>query len=95
MRIDDDTVLRAHAARELLRLYDAYRATARAQRSAAAQLRAHLQAAPARDPAARAAEIARLQEREAFERRTEAVYAVRRRQVLRRLHELQDIPEPS
>lgn len=95
MRIDDDTVRAAHAARQLLRLYDAYRASARAQRAAATQLIAHLRAAPASDPARRAVDIARLEERAAVDRRSDAVYAQRRAQVLRRLHELQDIPEPS
>ncbi len=95
MRIDDDTVRAAHAARELLRLYDAYRATVRAQSAASAQLRRHLLAVPTDEVTARALNIARLEEREALDRRTDAVYARRRAEVLRRLHELQDIPEPT
>jgi hypothetical protein len=95
MRIDDDTVRAAHAARELLRLYDAYRATIRAQKMASAQLRRHLRAAPLRDAATQAMRMAALEEREALDARTDAVYALRRAQVLHRLNELQDIPEPT
>jgi hydroxypyruvate isomerase len=94
MRIDDDTVRAAHAAREMLRLYDAYRASIRAQQIASRQLRRHLRAAPLRDAATQAMRISALEEREALDARTDAVYALRRAQVLRRLHELQDIPEP-
>lgn len=95
MRIDDDTVRAAHAARELLRLYDAYRAAARAQSLAAAQLGRHLRAASVRDEGGRIRDLARLSRRESLAAHTDAVYAERRAQVLRRLHELQDIPEPT
>ncbi len=95
MRIDDDTVRAAHASRELIRLYDAYRATARAQWAAADQLIRHLQGAPTRDRAAQAMRIAAIEAQQALDRRADAVYGQRRAQVLRRLHELQDIPEPT
>jgi hypothetical protein len=93
MRIDDETVRAAHASRELIRLYDAYRATARAQIAAIQQVRRHLNAAVDRRDPARAIALAWIHRREALAMHTDAVYAERREQVRRRLHELQDIPE--
>lgn len=95
MRIDDDSVRAAHATRELIRLCDAYRANARAQWAAAGQLVRHLRAAPTADPAAQALRIAAIEAQQALDRRVDAVHGQRRAQLLRRLHELQDIPEPT
>lgn len=92
MRIDDETVRAAHASRDLIRLYDAYRATARAQIAAIQQVRRHLSAAARPDPQ-RVIVLAQIGRREALAIHTDAVYAERREQVRRRLHELQDIPE--
>ena len=92
MRIDDETVRAAHASRDLIRLYDAYRATARAQIAAIQQVRRHLNAAARPDPQ-RAIALAQINRREALAIHTDAVYAERREQVRRRLHELQDIPD--
>ncbi len=93
MRIDDETVRAAHASRDLIRLYDAYRATARAQIAAIQQVRRHLYADADRTDTERAIALARIDRREALAMHTDAIYAERREQVRRRLHELQDIPE--
>lgn len=93
MRIDDDTVLACHGSRDLIRLYDAYRATARAQIAAIQQVRRHLKSADARANPGRRSDLVQLDRREALAHHTDTVYAERREQVRRRLHELQDIPE--
>ena len=91
MLINDDTVRACHATRDLLRLYEAYRATARAQSAAFAQVRRHLTpSAPGMSPPSR--QLARISRREALARHTDAVVAERGEQIERRLYELQELP---
>lgn len=93
MRIDDDTVRAAHACRELMRVYVAYRAAARAQMAAIQQVRRHMSKAIATPTPQQLVGLATIERLETLARHTDAVYAERREQVWRRLEELQDIPE--
>lgn len=91
MLINDDTVRASLAARDLIRLYDAYRANTRAQIAAIQQVQRRFKAgeADARLPI----KLTIIKQREALAWHTDAVYAERREQVRRRLYELQDLPE--
>lgn len=94
MRIDDDSVQAYHATRELIGLYDAYRATARAQIAAFQQAHRHLARRRGPDPKLQA-KLAHLRRQEALAWETDAVYAERVGQLAGRLGEIIDpIEEP-
>lgn len=90
MRIDDDTVGAFHATRELIALYDAYRATTRAQVIAFRQVLRHLSGPQRAGAPRRAATLAGVRTQEALARHTDEVFAQRTAQLLERLAEIRD-----
>jgi len=92
MDINDDTVMTCHAARKMLRLYEAYRATLRAQIAAMQQMQRHIKAG---DSAQQQINLADVKRQEMLAWHTDAVFAKRHEQVRRRLYELQELPELS
>lgn len=94
MLIDDDSVRAYHATRILIALYDAYRATARAQIAAFQQAHRHLARRRKPDPKL-PAKLAHLRRQEALAWETDAVYAERISQLAGRLREIVDpVEEP-
>ena len=93
MEINDKTVVAAKGARDLIRLYDVYRASTRAQIAAIQQIKRHLFPVNTELNDEQVAERSELEREESFSWHTDAVFAVRRDQVRLRLFELLDIPE--
>lgn len=93
MEIDDETVQRYYATRDLLRLYNAYRVTTRAQIAVSQQIRKHIASRSTKDASARDLKLARYIHYEELLRYTDAVYRNRVEQLNRRLNELLEIPE--
>lgn len=95
MNINDDTILAFRAARDLMRLYDAYRSETRAQIAAMQQTRRYRFRAGTAMNDAKRLELAYLGMRETLAWRTDKVFAIRRNQIRRRLSELLGLPERS
>lgn len=93
MKINDKTVNTYKAARELLQLYDAYRASTRAQIAAIQQIKRHLFPSNSELTQEQIAEQSKLNREESLFWHMDATFGVRREQVLHRIFELQDIPE--
>ncbi len=92
MEINDETVLAYIATRDLLRLYDAYRATTRAQIAATQQIRRHRFPPDTQLTEDMATELSALNREESLFWHTDAVYGLRRNQMRQRLFEILDIP---
>jgi hypothetical protein len=90
MRIDDDSVSAYHATRELIALYDAYRATTRAQVVAFRQMLRILSEPDRMPDPQRPARLAEVRTQEALTRHIDAVFAQRTAQLLERLAEIRD-----
>ena len=91
--ITDETVTAYHAVERLRSLYDAYRATSRAHVLVLGRLEEGIDDATEVPAERRARDRLRLAQQEDLSRTSEAVMAIRRDQLRRRLLDLTDLPE--
>jgi hypothetical protein len=92
MTINDETVAAVRAARELLRLYDAYRCDTRAQIAMLQQMERHQDKTEKRASDEKQLAAGELHLQEALAWRTDLTFAIRREQMRRRLLDLQGLP---
>lgn len=93
MNINDETVTTFRAARDLVRLYDAYRSEIRAQILGLQQVMRHMARNGSTPTDSYRLEWSELERREAQAWNADRVFAIRREQIHRRLLDLQGLPE--